>query len=80
MKADARDEGEGRREKKETRREKIWWEKITPGEKEEQRKLERMIEQVKKRKHEEDLFRRSWGDENIYKCGKRSFLYLAQSY
>lgn len=56
VKADARDEREGRREKKKTRREKIRWEQMTPAEKEEQRELERMIEKVKQRKREEDLF------------------------
>lgn len=56
LKADARDEREGRREKKKVRRDKIRWEQMTPAEKEEQRELERMIEQVKQRKREEDLF------------------------
>lgn len=55
-KVDAREEREGRREKKKTRREKIRWEQMTPAEKEDQRELERMIEQVKQRKCEEDLF------------------------
>lgn len=56
VKVDARDEREGRREKKKARRDKIRWEQMTPAEKEEQRELERMIEQVRQRKREDDLF------------------------
>lgn len=56
VKVDAREEREVRREKKKTRREKIQWEQMTPAEKEEQRELERMIEKVKQRKREEDVF------------------------
>lgn len=55
-KLDTRDERERRRERKKTKREKLRWEQMTPVEKEEQRELERMIDQVKERKREEDLF------------------------
>lgn len=55
-KLDTRDERERRREKKKATREKLRWEQMTPTEKEEQRKLERMIDQVKERKCKEDLF------------------------
>lgn len=47
---------EKRRDKKRTRREREKWEHMTPAEKEEQKKLEEMIEQVKRRKIEEDQF------------------------
>lgn len=55
-KLDQRDERERRRKKKRTKTERMLWEQMTPVEREEQRKLEGMIEQVKQRKREEDLF------------------------
>ena len=53
-KLDQRDERERRRDKKRTRREREKWEQMTPAEKAEQRKLEDMIEQVKRRRLEDD--------------------------
>ena len=53
-KLDARDERELRRNKKRTKRDWERWEKMTPAEREKQRELERMIDQVKARKAEED--------------------------
>lgn len=53
-KLDARDEREMRRSKKRTKRYWENWEKMTPAEREEQRELERMIDEVKARKAEED--------------------------
>ena len=55
-KLDARDEREVRRSKKRTRREREKWEKMTPAEREEQRELERLIDEVKAKKVEEDRF------------------------
>ena len=55
-KLDARDEREMRRTKKRTKRDWEKWEQMTPAEREKQRELERMIEQVKARKAEEDGF------------------------
>ena len=55
-KLDARDEREMRRSKKRTKRDWEKWEKMTPAEREERGELERMIEQVKARKAEEDKF------------------------
>lgn len=63
-KLDTRDERERRRERKKTKREKVRWEQMTPAEKEEQRELECMIEQVKKSKREEDLFSEFEGFED----------------
>lgn len=40
--------------KKRTKRERERWEQMTPSEREEQRKLEEMIEQVKKKRLEDD--------------------------
>ena len=53
-KLDARDEREMRRRKKRTKRAWEKWEKMTPVEREKQRELERMIDEVKARKAEED--------------------------
>ena len=53
-KLDLHNERERRRDKKRTRRERERWGKMTPAEKDEQRKLEDMIEQVKKRRIEEE--------------------------
>ena len=53
-KLDQHDEREKRREKKRIRRQREKWERMTPAEREDQRKLEDMIEQVKKRNAEED--------------------------
>lgn len=53
-KLDAKDEREMRREKKHKRRDRERWEAMTPIEREKQRKLDRMIEEVKARKAEED--------------------------
>ena len=53
-KLDARDEREMRRGKKRTRREREKWEKMTTAEREEQRELERLIEEGKARKAVED--------------------------
>lgn len=55
QKLDQRDEKERRRDKKRTRREREQWEKMTPEEQAKQRELERMIEDVKRRKLEEDV-------------------------
>ena len=55
-KLDAREEREMRRNKKRTKRDWEKWEKMTPAEREEQRELERMIDEVKARKAEEDKF------------------------
>lgn len=55
-KLDARDEREMRRNKRRTKRDWEKWEKMTPAEREEQGKLQQMIEQVKARKAEEDQF------------------------
>ena len=49
-----RDEREKRRDKKRARREKEKWEKMTPEEREKQRELDGMIEDVKRRKLEDD--------------------------
>ena len=53
-KLDARDEREMRRNKKRTKRVREKWEKMTPAEREKHRELERMIDEVKARKAEED--------------------------
>ena len=53
-KLDARDEREMRRGKKRTKRDWEKWEKMTPAEREQKRELERMIDEVKARKAEED--------------------------
>lgn len=55
-KLDARDEREVRRSKKRTKREREKWEKMTPAEREKQHELERLIDEVKARKAEEDSF------------------------
>ena len=55
-KLDQHAERERRREKKRTRREKDKWEHMTPAEKEKQEELEDLIEQVKRRKIEENHF------------------------
>ncbi|CAF9923617.1 MAG: ATP-dependent rRNA helicase spb4 [Alectoria fallacina] len=55
-KLDARDERETRRSKKRTKRDRERWEKMTPAEREKQRELDSMIEEVKARKAEEDKF------------------------
>ena len=54
QKLDQRDDRERKREKKHTRKEREKWEKMTPAEREKQLELERMIENVKRRKLEED--------------------------
>ncbi|KAI9873770.1 MAG: ATP-dependent rRNA helicase spb4 [Pleopsidium flavum] len=54
QKLDQREEREKRREKKRTRRDREHWEKMTPAERQKQRELERMIEDVKRRKLEDD--------------------------
>ena len=53
-KLEQRDERERRRDKKRTKREREKWEQMTPSQREEQRKLEDMIEQVKRKKLEDD--------------------------
>lgn len=53
-KLDQQEIREKRREKKRTRRERERWERMTPAEREDQRKLEAMIEQVKRRRLEDD--------------------------
>lgn len=53
-KLDAREEREMRRGKKRTKRDWEKWEKMGPAEREKQRELERMIDEVKARKAEED--------------------------
>ena len=55
-KLDAREERELRRTKRRTRREREKWENMTEAEKVEQRELERLIEEVKARKAEEERF------------------------
>lgn len=54
QKLDQRDERERRRDKKRTRREREKWEQMTPAEREKQRELERMIEDVKRKRMEEE--------------------------
>lgn len=53
QKLDARDEREVRRTKKRTKRERERWEQMTPAERDEHRKLEDMIEEVRRRKDED---------------------------
>ena len=53
-KLDARDEREMRRNKKRTKRDWEKWEKMSPAEREKQRELESLIEEVKARKAEDD--------------------------
>ena len=55
-KLDARDEREMRRNKKRTKRDWDKWEKMTPAEREKHQELQRMIDEVKARKAEEDRF------------------------
>ena len=55
-KLDQHAERERRREKKQTRRERDKWEHMTPAEREKQKELEDMIEQVKRRKTEDEQF------------------------
>ncbi|KAK4695742.1 ATP-dependent RNA helicase DDX55/SPB4, partial [Lecanoromycetidae sp. Uapishka_2] len=55
-KLDARDERELRRNKKHKKRAHEKWEKMTPSEREKQLELERMIEQVKAKKIDEDTY------------------------
>lgn len=55
-KLDARDEREVRRNKRHKKRDYEKWEKMTPSERDSQRELERMIEQVKAKKTEEERF------------------------
>ena len=55
-KLDAREEREMRRSKKRTKRDWERWEKMTPAEREKQRELECMIDEVRARKAEEDKF------------------------
>ncbi|KAI4134304.1 MAG: hypothetical protein LQ341_006045 [Variospora aurantia] len=54
QKSDQKDERQRRREQKHAKREAERWKKMTPAEREKQLKLERMIEDVKRRKIEED--------------------------
>lgn len=54
QKLDQRDERERRRDKKRTRREREKWEQMTVEEREKQRELERMIEDVRRRTVEEE--------------------------
>ena len=54
QKLDQRDEREKRRDKKRTRREREKWEQMTPAERDKKQKLERMIEDVKRRRIEEE--------------------------
>lgn len=54
QKLDQREEKERRREKKKTRREKDRWDKMTPTEREKQQELDRMIEEVRRRRLEDD--------------------------
>lgn len=54
QKIEAREERERRRDKKRMKREAEKWAKMTPGEKEKQRGLERMIERVKRERAEEE--------------------------
>lgn len=53
-KLDARDEREMRRNKKQKRRDREKWEQMTPAEREKQLELERMIDEVKARRVEEE--------------------------
>ena len=64
QKLDKRDEREKRRDKKRTRREREQWEKMTPEEQGKQRELERMIEDVKRQKLEEDANENFEGFDN----------------
>ncbi len=61
-KLDARDEREMRRNKKRTKRDWEKWEKMTPAEREQKRELERMIDEVKARKAEEDKLGKGFDD------------------
>ncbi|MCJ1414397.1 ATP-dependent rRNA helicase spb4 [Xylographa parallela] len=56
QKLDQRDERELRRTKKQTRREKERWEQMTPAEREKHAELQRLIEDVKRKKAEEDQY------------------------
>jgi ATP-dependent RNA helicase DDX55/SPB4 len=53
-KLEQREEREKRRDKKRTKRDWVRWEQMTPSEREEQQKLEGMIEQVKRKRLEDD--------------------------
>ena len=55
-KLDARDEREMRRNKKRSKRDWEKWERMSPAEREKQRELESLIEEVKARRAEEDKF------------------------
>ena len=55
-KQDQREEREARRTKRHKKREREKWERMTAEEKDKQRELERMIEEVKARKAEEDRY------------------------
>ncbi|KAI4141761.1 MAG: hypothetical protein LQ341_003441 [Variospora aurantia] len=54
QKSDQKDERQRRREQKHAKREAERWKKMTPAEREKQLELERMIEDIKRRKIEED--------------------------
>ena len=56
QKLDQRDERELRRTKKQTRREKERWEQMTLAEREKHAELQRLIEEVKRKKAEEDRY------------------------
>ncbi|MCJ1384518.1 ATP-dependent rRNA helicase spb4 [Xylographa soralifera] len=56
QKLDQRDDRELRRTKKQTRREKERWEQMTPAEREKHVELQRLIEDVKRKKVEEDQY------------------------
>lgn len=64
QKLDQREEREKRREKRHTRKEREKWEQMTPAEREKQLELERMIENVKRRKLEEDQLEEFEGFDN----------------
>lgn len=55
-KLDARDERDVRRDKRHKKRNREKWEKMTPAEREKQMELERMIDEVKAKKEEEERF------------------------
>ena len=56
QKLDQRDQKQFRRDKKQTRREHEKWEKMSPAEREEHLERERLVEEVKRRKIEEDKY------------------------
>ena len=65
QKLDQRNEREKRRDKKRTRRDREKWAKMNPAEREKQEELERLIEDVKRRKLEDDQYEDFEGFDSI---------------